>query len=151
MSREFSRQERVADQVRKDLSVLIQQELRDPRLGMISVTAVRVSRDLAHARVFFTSLDYDSEDAAAPATQVLNKAAGFLRSALARGNTMRSVPRLRFQFDNSVGRGRSMEALISQAKEADRQLHDGAENAAASSDHFSDLSSDHSTTTPGDV
>ena len=122
MARDFRRQERVADHLRKELAVLIQHELRDPRLGMVSVTAVQVSRDIAHARVFFTCLDHDSEEQAKPATEVLNKAAGFLRNCLAKSTAMRTVPRLRFQFDNSVGRGRNMEALISRATAADQHL-----------------------------
>ena len=113
MAREFSRTERVGDYLQRELAVLIQRELRDPRLGMVSVTAVRVSRDLAHARVYITLLGCDSEKAAQPSVDVLNGAAGFLRSQLSRDATMRSVPRLRFVFDESVGRGRQLEALIS--------------------------------------
>jgi ribosome-binding factor A len=125
MAREFSRTERVGDYLQRELAVLIQRELRDPRLGMVSVTAVRVSRDLSHAKVYFTLLDCDSEEDARPSTEVLNHAAGFLRSQLSRDATMRSVPRLHFVFDASVGRGRHLEALISAAAEADRRLHGG--------------------------
>jgi ribosome-binding factor A len=119
MAREYSRRERVADYLQRELAVLIQRELRDPRLGMVSITAVEVSRDIAHARVFFTLLGCDSEEDAKPSTEVLNGAAGFLRSALARDAPMRSVPRLRFSFDTSVGRGRDLEALIERAKASD--------------------------------
>jgi ribosome-binding factor A len=125
MAREFSRPERVADYLQRELATLIQRELRDPRLGMVSVTAVQVSRDLAHARVFFTLLGCDSAEEAQPSADVLNGAAGFLRNALSRDASMRSVPRLRFVFDSSVGRGRHLEALIEQARDADAHLHDG--------------------------
>ena len=84
---------------------------------MVSVTGVDVSRDMAHARVYFTLLGCDSEDEAKPSTEVLNRAAGFLRSSLARDASMRTVPRLRFYFDASVGRGRDLEDLISRAKQ----------------------------------
>ena len=124
MAREFSRTERVGDYLQRELAILIQRELRDPRLGMVSVTAVRVSRDLAHARVYFTLLDCESEEDARPSEQVLNGAAGFLRSQLSRDASMRSVPRLRFVFDSSIGRGRHMEALISAAAAEDRRRHD---------------------------
>jgi ribosome-binding factor A len=119
MAREYSRRERVADYLQRELALLIQRELRDPRLGMVSITAVEVSRDIAHARVYFTLLGCDSEEEAKPSDAVLNGAAGFLRSALAREAPMRSVPRLRFIFDASVGRGRDMEALIERAKASD--------------------------------
>ncbi|MEL7045225.1 MAG: 30S ribosome-binding factor RbfA [Pseudomonadota bacterium] len=119
MGREFSRRERVSDYLQRELALLVQRELRDPRLGMVSVTAVDVSRDLAHARVFVTLLGCDSEADAKPALEVLNGAGGFLRSALARSAPMRTVPRLRFVFDSSVGRGRDLEALIERATEAD--------------------------------
>ena len=129
MAREFSRRERVGDYLQRELAVLIQRELRDPRLGMVSITAVDVSRDLAHARVYFTLLGCDTPEEAKPSADVLNRAAGFLRSGLARDAAMRTVPRLRFQFDSSVGRGRDLEALISAAKEADaRHDHDDLED-----------------------
>jgi ribosome-binding factor A len=123
MAKEFSRTERVGDYLRRELAVIIQRELRDPRLGMVSITAADVSRDLSHAKIYFTLLGSDTQEDAKPTTDVLNKAAGFLRSALARDASMRSVPRLRFIFDTSVGRGRDLEALISRATEADAQHH----------------------------
>jgi ribosome-binding factor A len=131
MAREYSRRERVADYLQRELAQLVQRELRDPRLGMVSVTAVDVSRDIAHARVFFTLLGCDSSEEAAPAEKVLNGAAGFLRSALARSAPMRTVPRLRFVFDSSVGRGRDLEALIERATEADARHVDGEDHSDA--------------------
>jgi ribosome-binding factor A len=122
MAREYSRTQRVADYLQRELATLIQQELRDPRLGMVSITAVDVSRDLAHARVYFTVLGCDTGEDASESTEALNRAAGFLRSQLSRDSSMRSVPQLRFYFDTSVGRGRQLEDLIRRAAEADRQL-----------------------------
>lgn len=122
MAREFSRMERVGDYLQRELAVLIQRELRDPRLGMVSITAVEVSRDLAHARVFFTLLGCDSAEDAKPSIDVLNRAGGYLRTQLAKDATMRTVPRLRFEFDTSVGRGRDLEALISKANSGGRTL-----------------------------
>jgi ribosome-binding factor A len=133
MAREFSRTERVADHLQRELATLIQRELRDPRLGMVSVTAVKVSRDLSYARVYCTVLDCDDEAQAAPSVGVLNGAAGFLRSALARSMQLRVVPKLKFVFDASVGRGRDREALISRAKAADAALL-GSEDASDGSD-----------------
>ena len=127
MAREFSRAERVADYLQRELAMLIQRELRDPRLGMVSVTAVKVSRDLAHARVYVTFLDSDTEEEAKPGIDVLNGAAGYLRSHLAKSTSMRTVPGLRFVFDSSVGRGRHLEALISEAARADASHHSDAD------------------------
>lgn|SRR5690554_3332769 len=122
MAREFSRTQRVADYLQRELAQLIQQELRDPRIGMVSITGVDVSRDLAHARVWFTRLGSDTPEEASEAARALNGAAGFLRSLLSRDSNLRSVPQLGFRFDTSVGRGRDMEDLIQRAAEADREL-----------------------------
>lgn len=122
MPREFNRTQRVADALRKELSTLIQFQLRDPRLSMVSVTDVEVSRDLAHARVFYTSMDAETVEDAKECTVVLNKAAGFLRSQIARSNTMRSTPALKFIYDSSVGRGRQLSQLIDDAVTSDREL-----------------------------
>jgi ribosome-binding factor A len=80
MAREFGRKERVADYLRQELARFIQNEVRDPRIGMVSVNEVEVSRDLAYAKVFVTFMDKDSAQDASEA-QVLNKAAGFLHVA----------------------------------------------------------------------
>ncbi len=122
MSNEYSRTQRVADYLQRELAGLIQHEIRDPRVGMVSITGVSVSRDLGHARVFFTRLGSDTAEEAAEAAAVLNHAAGFLRSQVSRDSNLRVVPQLKFLFDASVGRGRDMEALIRRAAAADREL-----------------------------
>ena len=122
MGKEYARTQRVSDYLQRELAALIQHEVRDPRVGMVSVTGVDVSRDLGHAKVFYTLMGCDSADEAKESTTALNKAAGFLRSALSRDSNMRSVPQLRFYFDSSVGQGRTMEDLIRRAADADREL-----------------------------
>ena len=122
MAKEYSRTQRVADHLQRELAALIQHEIRDPRVGMVSITGVNVSRDLGHAKVYFTVLGSDTSEDASDSTEALNKAAGFLRSQLSRDSTMRSVPQLRFYFDSSVGRGRHLEELIRRATAADRHL-----------------------------
>jgi len=122
MAKEYSRTQRVADYLQRELAELIQHEVRDPRIGMVSITGVDVSRDLGHARVYFTSMEANSSEEARDSTEALNRAAGFLRSELSRDSRMRSVPQLRFYFDSSVGRGRELEALIRRAAESDREL-----------------------------
>jgi ribosome-binding factor A len=122
MAKEYARTQRVADYLQRELAALIQHEVRDPRVGMVSITGVDVSRDLGHARVYYTRMGCDSSEDASESTEVLNKAAGFLRSQLSRDSKMRSVPQLRFYFDSSVGRGRDLEDLIRRAADADRDL-----------------------------
>jgi len=130
MAREFTRTQRVADYLQRELAALIQQAVRDPRVGMVSVTAVDVSRDLGHAKVFYTVMDVEDDQQAKQSTDALNHAAGFLRSELSRNSSMRSVPQLRFYFDNSVSRGRYLEDLIERAAEADRGLDASAEDGS---------------------
>lgn len=124
MAREFQRTERVADFLRKELATLLQFEVRDPRVGMVSITSVEVSRDLAYARVYCTVLGKEDATEAEEALQALNKAAGFLRTRLSKGSKMRTVPQLRFMFDSSVGRGAYMEELIEQAVASDDREQD---------------------------
>ena len=96
MPREFPRSRRIADQVQRELSEIIRLELKDPRVGMITITEVDVSPDHKNAQVFFTALGDKTriEDA----TAGLQRAAGFLRSCLAHRMEMRSVPQLRFKY-----------------------------------------------------
>ena len=122
MAKEYARTQRVADYLQRELAALIQHELRDPRVGMVSITGVEVSRDLGHARVYYTLMGADSAEEASESTEALNRAAGFLRSELSRDSTMRMVPQLKFYFDSSVGRGRNLEDLIRRAADADREL-----------------------------
>jgi ribosome-binding factor A len=115
MPREFSRSSRLADQIQRDLSDLIRLEVRDPRVGLVTVTEVEVSRDLSHAKVYVTSLA--GRDQAAQIQQALQHAAGFLRSRLAQGLKARTVPELHFVYDESVERGIRLSRLIDQAVE----------------------------------
>jgi ribosome-binding factor A len=123
MAREFGRTDRVADYLRRELAQLIQKEVRDPRLGMVCVNEVEVSRDLAYATVFVTFMESDDAQEAQGRLKVLNQASGFLRSRLSREARMRTVPRLRFVYDSSVVRGRQLSDLIDNALDADRRQH----------------------------
>lgn len=121
MAKEFSRTQRVGDFLKQELAGLIQRELRDPRVGMASVTDVEVSRDLSYARVFVTVLGCNSEAEAKPAVDALNHAAGFLRTQVARVMKARTTPKLKFIFDASIGRGAQMSRLIDEVVAMDRQ------------------------------
>lgn len=121
--KEFKRTDRVADFLKRELGSLIQLELRDPRLGMISVTDVQVSRDLAHARIFVTVMDKETAEDASEALKVLNNAAGFLRSRVAKSHKARTTPALKFVFDTSVRRGEYLSRLIDNAVANDIKHH----------------------------
>jgi ribosome-binding factor A len=123
MPREFTRKDRVSDALQRELAELIRHEVRDPRLGLVNVTAVEVNRDLAHAKVFVSFVDTDSEEECQEAAGVLNGAAGFLRSRLAKQMQMRTTPRLHFIYDPSSKRGQDLSALIDSAVKSDEKHH----------------------------
>lgn len=115
-----SRRQRVADQLQKELAGLIQQEMKDPRLGMVTVSAVDVSRDLAYADVFITILGKDDAAARQQTLDILGRGAGFLRGKLARAMKLRIVPALRFRYDESIERGARLSSLIEDARKKDQ-------------------------------
>lgn len=101
---------RVADQIQRDLAELIR-ELKDPRIGMATISAVEVTPDYAHAKVFFSVLIGDAAETQA----ALNEAAGYLRNGLFKRLQIHTVPTLHFQFDRTTERAAEMSALISKA------------------------------------
>ncbi|QEQ97958.1 30S ribosome-binding factor RbfA [Neptunomonas concharum] len=118
MAREFSRTQRIADQMQKDLAQLIQFEVKDPRMGMVTISHVKVAKDLGYADVYITVLpigEQTQEDAVAVSLEVLRSAAGFLRHELAKKIKLRVMPQLRFHFDASIERGRHLHSLIEKA------------------------------------
>jgi ribosome-binding factor A len=121
MPREYSRARRVEDQVQRLLVDLIRREVRDPRVGAVTITAVQVSPDLSHAKVFFTPFagGGDAEEVRA----ALGHAAGFLRRELKRELGMRQVPELHFEIDETIERGARLSQLIDQAVATDRARH----------------------------
>ena len=119
MAREYKRADRLSDYLRRELAQLLQSGMADSRMKMVSITDVDLGRDLRHATVFYTALGRDDPEAAQEMTRILNRAAGFMHARLSEQAGMRMVPRLRFEFDTSVGHGRHMEALIKQAVAAD--------------------------------
>ena len=108
----FQRSDRVAEQVRRDLADLIRSELKDPRVGMISLTAVELTPDFAHAKIFFSTLDDDHLE---EIERGLKRAAGFLRRELGRRIHIHTLPELHFVFDRSIEHGISLSRLIDQA------------------------------------
>lgn len=128
--REFKRTDRVADQLQKELAVLIQREVKDPRLGMVTVSGATVSRDLGYADIYVTLLGEQDPERIKENLQVLKRASGFLRSQIAKRIKLRHVPELRFHFDESVVRGQHLSSLIDEAVSSDRarQTDDEGDN-----------------------
>lgn len=110
MAPEFSRSQKVAEQIRRELADLLQFEVKDPRVANATITEVEVTGDLAHAKIFFSTRE-DATTAAAG----LEKAAGYLRSQLAKRLLLRTVPQLHFVHDTSIERGFQLSQLIDQA------------------------------------
>jgi ribosome-binding factor A len=118
---------RVADQIQKDLSELIAYELKDPRIGMITISEVQLTPDYAHAKVFFTLLK-DSPEEVKLTLEGLGNAAGYLRNLLGKRLHIHTLPQLHFVHDTSTRRGIEMSALIAQAN-ATRALDDDEASA----------------------
>lgn len=109
MAQNFKRTDRIAEMIQRKLAQIIPQEVKDPRLnGLVTISAVKVAADLGHAKIYFTVLSDDKKLAAS----ILNAAANYLRSALARSITLRTVPQLHFIYDESLEYGQRLSRLI---------------------------------------
>jgi len=135
MPKDFSRTQRIADAIQRELSELFRMELRDPRVGLVSITGVEVSRDLAHAKVFvnFVTAPLDGDEHK-EAMAALNGAAGFLRSQLARRIELRTTPALRFHYDATSEKGQKLSALIDYARHRDQELRGEPETGGSADD-----------------
>jgi ribosome-binding factor A len=121
MPAEFSRTQRLSEQIKRDLALLIQRELKDLRIGMVTVNFVDLSKDLSYADVNITVLVADdSDEKIIESLTILNEASTFLRMELGRALKVRKVPHLRFHYDDSLKRGARINALIHQALQSDR-------------------------------
>ncbi|HBJ88740.1 MAG TPA: 30S ribosome-binding factor RbfA [Gammaproteobacteria bacterium] len=141
MSEMTARAQRIADQIQREIAVLIQLEVSDPRVGMVSVTGVDVSNDLAYAKIYITVLNslagdeqINADTLSEPGVldqleieenlKALKKASGFLRTLLAKRLRLRVVPKLQFYYDSSIEQGQRLSDLIDDALAADRELQD---------------------------
>ncbi len=114
MSNNFKRTDRIAETIMRKLAQLIQQEITDPRLpNFITISAVEVTKDLGHAKVYFTAFTDDLEQTAA----ILNTAASYLRTLLAKTVTLRTVPQLHFVYDKSIEYGKHLSRLIDEVND----------------------------------
>jgi ribosome-binding factor A len=113
MPKDYSRTRRVAEQIQREIAQLVQQEIKDPRIGLVTISAVKLSRDMSHATIFFTILDESqSKD---ETLKILEKASGFLRHELAKRMQLRIVPHIHFKYDDSITYGNELSALINKA------------------------------------
>ena len=119
MPKEFSRSSRIAEQIQRELAGLISLELKDPRVGLVTLTGVELTPDYAHAKIFFTTL---ADAAVLPEIEEgLRRAGGFLRRELGRRIRIHTLPELHFVYDASVERGDRLSRLIDEAIQSDRK------------------------------
>jgi ribosome-binding factor A len=126
---------RIADFIRDELAAIIQREMRDPRVGIVNVNEVKVSRDRSYADVYVSSLQTSTPDERVELIKVLNNAAGFFRSELAKRHSMRTTPKIRIHYDELIESGARLEALIDKAVKADQ---DAASKGAPDQDQDDD-------------
>ena len=118
MPNDFKRTDRISSSIQKALAIIIRDEVKDPRLGMVTVQAVHTTRDLSHAKVFFTILpDTDKKQA----QKILQNASGFIRHALGKSVQLRALPELHFVYDESIEEGSRLQGLIEDVVKKDRE------------------------------
>lgn len=113
MPKNFSRADRVAQQIQRDIAELIRGELDHPKAKLVTITDVEVTRDYSHAKIFYTVLG--TEEEAAEIGKILEHAKGYLRSQIARGISLYKMPELHFVYDHSVEHGVALTRLINEA------------------------------------
>lgn len=123
MAKDFTRSDRVAQQMQRELAELIRLELKDPRIGMVTLTDVEVTRDMSHAKVFFTLLSGDPTES----LYTLNRSAGWLRSEVSKRIKLFKMPELHFVYDTSVEYGMSLDKLIDEAMQTTKPADDEAD------------------------
>lgn len=130
MPREFSRKHRVAEELKRELGVLITTEVKDPRVRLVAITDVEVSRDLKYAKVFVGTFDVTAEaESSSQALEGLRAARGFLKRALGKRLRLRVIPELRFEEDTTERDAHRMSGLIDSAVAEDRRHGDPLEDA----------------------
>ncbi|NHI00355.1 30S ribosome-binding factor RbfA [Oceanimonas pelagia] len=127
MAREFSRTRRVAQELQKEIAVILQREIKDDRLGMVTVSGVEVSRDLNYAKVFVTFLDNDAERVE-QGMEALKDASGYIRSLVAKAMRLRVTPELRFSYDQSLVEGMRISTLVSSTVAEDKRRSAGRDD-----------------------
>lgn len=122
----YARKDRISAQIQRELADILRFELKDPRLGLVTITEVEVTRDHSHATIFYTVLP---DEQRAQAQDILSEARGFLRSQLSRRIRIFSVPELHFEYDHSIERGMNMNSLLAKVAHDDAQLPENPASA----------------------
>lgn len=123
MAREFKRSDRVAQEIQKEVAVILQREVKDPRIGMVTVSDVEISSDLAYAKIFDTFLFDQDENVIEQGMKGLEKASPYIRSLLGKVMRLRIVPELRFIYDQSLVDGMRMSNLVTNVVREDEKRH----------------------------
>ncbi|WP_145556532.1 30S ribosome-binding factor RbfA [Yersinia canariae] len=131
MAKEFSRSQRVSQEMQKEIALILQREIKDPRVGMATVSGIELSRDLAYAKVFVTFLnvltDNAGPDTVKNGIKALQDASGYIRTLLGKAMRLRIVPELTFAYDNSLIEGMRMSNLVTNVikNDVERQVNPG--------------------------
>ena len=123
MAREFARTDRVGQEIQKEIAMIIQREVKDPRLGMVTVNAVEITRDLAYAKIFVTFFTLEGQNVD-ESIKILNEASSYIRTLLAKRIKARIMPELRFVYDKSMVEGVRMGNLVDKAIAEDEKNHE---------------------------
>jgi len=140
--REFSRTDRVSQSIQKEIALILQREIKDPRLGFVTVSSVEVSRDLSYARIFITILDQKDEDSGKKSVEILNDATGYIRSILGKRIRARIMPELKFVLDTSLMEGMRISNLVETAVRSDNEKR--GDDIVDSNDDITDNDEDSS-------
>ncbi|MGT3349818.1 30S ribosome-binding factor RbfA [Yersinia enterocolitica] len=133
MAKEFSRSQRVSQEMQKEIALILQREIKDPRVGMATVSGIELSRDLAYAKVFVTFLNVLTNnadpDTVKNGIKALQDASGYIRTLLGKAMRLRIVPELTFAYDNSLIEGMRMSNLVTNVikNDVERQVNPGSD------------------------
>lgn len=127
MAKEFSRSQRVSQQVQKEIALILQREIKDPRIGMVTVSGADVSKDLAYAKIFVTFLTTGDQTPEA-GLEALTEASGYIRSLLGKAIRLRVTPEITFCFDQSLTEGMRISNMVSQAVKSDETRRVATDN-----------------------
>jgi ribosome-binding factor A len=141
MAREFARTDRVGQEIQKEIATILMREVKDPRLAMTTVSAVELTRDLAYAKIFVTFFTNEASEIKS-SIEVLNDAAGFSRSLLAKKLRARIMPHLRFVYDSSMAEGVRMSSLVDEAVASDKHIAESSERDATATDEITDVNNE---------
>jgi ribosome-binding factor A len=123
MAKAFNRSSRVGHELQKEIAIILQREIKDPRLGMVTVSGVDISRDLSYAKVFVTFLNDDDPQVIEQGLTVLNDAKGYIRTLIGKAMRLRIIPEIKFFYDESLVKGMQMSSLVADVIKQDSERH----------------------------